>query len=160
MPSLSVCVEGEKKTAKSIETSAASVWPFMNHPEIKPSVDIDWLIVCLKPFLAVIAKHNRNMSCSDSSRLPNITTWKSLLSFIPQIRAIDVMNIFTDDPNFLNYGAGGSPCPPGPDYSFRRQGDKDSKLLYCSKLDNFVPLFKFLCETLKENVDDTCIGDP
>ena len=110
----------------------------MNHPKIKPSVEIDWLIVSLKPFLTVIVKHNRNMSCTDSLPLPNITTWKSLLSFIPHIRAIDAMNIFTDDPDLLNYGAGGSPSQPSPDFLSK---DREIRTPFCSIVQKLTSLF-------------------
>ena len=94
------------------------------------------------------------MSCTKS--LQNITAWKSLLSFVPHIRAIDAMNIFTDDLDFLNYGARGAPLQPSHDLSLQRQGDKDSILLYCSEVDKFDPLFNLLCETLgNDNIENT-----
>ena len=151
--------DANKNSAKSIDPSASCAWQFMNHPKIKPSLHIGWLIATFRPFLAEIVKHNSNMSCTKSSQ--NFTIWKSLLSFVPHIRAIDAMNIFTDDPDLLNFGARGAPLQPSRDLSFQRQGDKDSILHYCSEVDKFVPLLNLLCETLgNDNIKDTFIGDP
>lgn len=102
----------------------------MNKFVSQQAMQIDWLNASLDSFLTQVEKHQKSMSCIQS--LPQIINWKSVMSFVPAIPAINTMNIFSDKHDLLDFCSRYMPFEMSNDYNdcstrFQMKGNKESE---------------------------------